>query len=163
MSNLDSFLTMIAISEGTQFIGDRGYNCLVGSTPAHPHLFASYSDHPRIAVRLFATLTSTATVRRSATLTSTAAGRYQILERFYDAYKVSLNLPDFSPNSQDAIATQMIRERHALEDVTAGRIESAVAKCSGTWASLPGNDYGQHQNSLAALQLAYEQSGGLIA
>jgi muramidase (phage lysozyme) len=151
VSNLDAFLTMIAISEGTEFIGDHGYNCIVGSSPAHPHLFASYADHPRIAVRL------------SPTLTSTAAGRYQILERFYDAYKASLHLPDFSPASQDAIATQMIRERHALEDVTAGRLESAVAKCTSIWASLPGNSYGQHQNTLASLQSAYTQSGGAVA
>ena len=151
MSNLDAFLTMIAISEGTEFIGDHGYNCIVGSTPAHPHLFDSYADHPRVAVRL------------SPTLTSTAAGRYQILERFYDAYKTSLHLPDFSPNSQDAIATQMIRERHALDDVMAGRLESAVAKCTSIWASLPGNVYGQHQNTLASLQSAYVQSGGVVA
>lgn len=151
MSNLDAFLTTIAISEGTEFIGNHGYDCIVGSTPAHPHLFGNYADHPRIAVRL------------SPTLTSTAAGRYQILERFYDAYKASLHLPDFSPSSQDAIAKQMIRERHAIDDVMAGRIESAVAKCSGTWASLPGNDYGQHQNTLASLQSAYTQSGGMVA
>jgi len=151
MTNLDAFLTAIAISEGTQFIGDRGYNCVVGSTPAHPHLFENYADHPRIAVRL------------SPTLTSTAAGRYQILERFYDAYKASLHLPDFSPSSQDAIAMQMIRERHALDDVMTGRLESAVAKCTSIWASLPGNTYGQHQNTLALLQPAYTQSGGTLA
>ena len=151
MSNLDAFLTAIAISEGTEFIGDRGYNCIVGSTPAHPHLFENYADHPRIAVRF------------SPMLTSTAAGRYQILERFYDAYKASLGLPDFSPKSQDAIAVQMIRERHALDDVMGGRFESAVAKCTSIWASLPGNTYGQHQNTLASLQSAYTQSGGTLA
>ena len=151
MSNLDAFLTMIAISEGTEFIGDHGYNCIVGSTTAHPHLFDSYADHPRIAVRL------------SPTLTSTAAGRYQILARFYDAYKAQLGLPDFGPSSQDAIAMQMIRERHALDDVSAGRLEAAVAKCTTIWASLPGNGYGQHQNTLAALQSAYTQSGGSLA
>lgn len=151
MSNLDAFLTAIAISEGAEFIGDRGYNVIVGSTPAHPHLFIGYADHPRVKVRL------------SPTLTSTAAGRYQILERFYDAYKESLHLPDFSPASQDAIATQMIRERHALDDVLSGRLECAVAKCTAIWASLPGNQYGQHQNTLASLQAAYTQSGGLLA
>ena len=151
MSNLDAFLTMIAVSEGTEYIGDHGYDCVVGSTMAHPHLFDSYADHPRIAVRL------------SPTLISTAAGRYQVLARFYDAYKASLHLSDFSPASQDAIAAQMIRERHAFDDVIAGRLESAIAKCSGTWASLPGNDYGQHQNTLASLQSAYTQFGGILA
>jgi muramidase (phage lysozyme) len=151
MSNLDAFLTMIAISEGTEGIGSHGYNCIVGSTPQNPHLFPSYADHPRLKVHL------------RADLVSTAAGRYQILERFYDAYKVQLGLPDFSPASQDTIATQMIREQHALPDVQAGRFNEAVAKCANIWASLPGNHYGQHQNTLADLRNAFTGAGGLVA
>src|SRR4051794_26666927 len=100
---------MIATSEGTAHIGDRGYNCLVGSTPLKPVLFAGYVDHPRVKVPL------------GPNLVSTAAGRYQILARYYDAYKARLSLPDFSPASQDAIAVEMIREQEALADVEAGR------------------------------------------
>lgn len=66
MSNLSAFLDMIAHSEGTASIGDRGYNCLVGSTPRQPILFGSYHDHPRICVQL------------STSLASTAAGRYPL-------------------------------------------------------------------------------------
>lgn len=150
MSNLDAFLTMIAISEGTEDIGDRGYNVIVGSTPEKPILFDSYADHPRRRIEL------------SAGLSSTAAGRYQILERYYDAYKTSLKLPDFSPLSQDAIAIQMIRERQALTDVYAGRLRQAIGKCSATWASLPGNNYGQHENTLALLNSAFTGAGGII-
>jgi len=149
MSNLDAYLTMIAISEGTEQIGDRGYNCLVGSTPQKPVLFYSYADHPRIKVRL------------SPTLTSSAAGRYQILERYYDAYRDQLGLKDFSPGSQDAIALQMIREQHAFADVAAGRFDVAVAKCANIWASLPGAGYNQHENKLADLRLAFVNAGGV--
>lgn len=151
MSNLDAFLTMVAVSEGTQLIGDRGYNCIVGSTRENPRLFLSYADHPRVKVQL------------RADLFSTAAGRYQILERYFDAYKASLHLPDFSPSSQDAIATQMIREQRALADVEAGRFDEAVGKCSNIWASLPGNVYGQHQNSLTYLRAAFVEAGGVVA
>jgi muramidase (phage lysozyme) len=151
MSNLDAFLSMIATSEGTELIGDRGYNCLVGSTPQKPVLFSSYADHPRIRVRL------------SDTLTSTAAGRYQILERYYDAYKARLGLTDFSPESQDTIALQMIREQHAFADVASGHFDEAVTKCANIWASLPGNGYGQHQNKLADLRQAFTDAGGVMA
>ncbi len=153
MSNLDAFLTMIAISEGTEPIGDRGYNCIVGSTIAKPALFDSYADHPRIHVRL------------RPDLISSAAGRYQILERFYDSYKASLNLPDFSPTSQDKIALQMIREQRAYPDIQAGHFDEAVAKCSNIWASFPspGNRYGQHQNALADLRTAFMEAGGTVA
>lgn len=150
-SNLDAFLTMIAVSEGTEAIGNHGYDCIVGSTPEHPVLFDSYADHPRISVRL------------SPALVSTAAGRYQILERYFDAYKAQLKLPDFSPDSQDQIALQMIRERQAFADVAAGRFDEAVAKCAAVWASLPGNAYGQRQNALADLRQAFTQAGGRFA
>lgn len=151
MSNLDAFLSMIAHSEGTLKIGDRGYNCMVGSTPAQPILFGSYRDHPRVKIQL------------RPELVSTAAGRYQILARYFDAYKASLRLQDFGPDAQDLIATQMIREQHALEDVAAGRFDAAVMKCANIWASLPGAGYGQHENQLADLRDTFTKEGGQLA
>lgn len=151
MSNLDAFLAMIATSEGTANIGDRGYNCLVGSTPQQPILFGSYHDHPRLTVQL------------STALASTAAGRYQILKRYFDAYKVQLRLQDFGPDAQDLIALEMIKECGAFMDVAEGRFESAVAKCASRWASLPGSQYGQRTNLIADLKAAYVSAGGTIA
>lgn len=148
---VQAFLDTIATSEGTADIGDRGYNCLVGSTRQKPVLFASYADHPRVKVQL------------RANLVSTAAGRYQILARYYDIYKTRLSLPDFSPSSQDAIAVEMIREQGALADLEAGRFEDAVAKCSNIWASLPGAGYGQHESRIADLRRAFASSGGVVA
>jgi muramidase (phage lysozyme) len=160
MSNLDAFLTMISVSEGTAAIGDRGYNCIVGSRLGRAILFTSYRDHPRIKVQVRDDLPQTL---QDESLWSTAAGRYQILARYFDAYKLSLGLPDFSPSSQDLIATQMIRERLALDDVNAGHFDIALAKVRHTWASLPGAGYGQHENSLADLLQTFTSAGGVVA
>lgn len=146
MSNLDAFLSMIAASEGTAGHGDDGYNVLVGGK-----LFSGYADHPRIVVDL------------GNGRSSSAAGRYQILARYFDAYKKLLNLPDFGHNSQDAIAIQMIKEQHAMQDVEAGKFELAVAMVANIWASLPGAGYGQHENQMADLRRAYQRAGGLLA
>lgn len=94
---------------------------------------------------------------------STAAGRYQILERYFDAYRVQLNLPDFGPASQDAIAVQLIRECRALADIEAGRFDAAIRKCASRWASLPGAGYQQHENRLDDLRTAYVAAGGSLA
>ncbi|MDE2441396.1 MAG: glycoside hydrolase family 104 protein [Betaproteobacteria bacterium] len=145
--NQKAFLDMIAHSEGTTRYGDQnGYNVIVGGS-----LFDSYVDHPRKLVQL------------SPTLRSTAAGRYQLLARYFDTYKAQLHLPDFSPYSQDTIALQQIRECHAIDDIEAGRFDEAVAKCAHIWASLPGAGYGQHENQLDKLRLSYHEAGGAFS
>ncbi len=151
--NVIAFLDMIAYSElkGLIEISDRGYNVIVGSTIKKPIFFSSYSDHPRRLIQI------------NSKLKSTAAGRYQLLSRYYDAYKKQLNLHDFSPLSQDLIAIQQIKERKAIALIKAGKFEDAVAACSNIWASLPGNNYGQHTNGIAELKSAYIKAGGTVA
>src|SRR5258708_20415971 len=136
--NQQAFLDMIATSEGTAHLGDRDYNVLVGGG-----LFQGYADHPRTLIR----------VRKG--LSSTAAGRYQLLARYYDSYKKSLHLPDFSPDSQDAIALQQIKESGALGNIERGELNEAIRKCAHIWTSFPGSGYGQHENSLAILRQSY--------
>lgn len=145
--NLKAFLDMIAVSEGTKGKGEDGYNVVVGGT-----FFHDYADHPRIVVNL-----------PKLGIKSTAAGRYQILARYFDAYKKQLNLSGFWPDDQDKIAIQMIKECKALEDIKAGRIEDAITKCRSRWASLPGAGYGQHENKIADLRVAYQNAGGMFA
>jgi muramidase (phage lysozyme) len=139
---LKAFLDTIAYSEGTAQIpgSEDGYRVIVGSTPKHPILLDSFKDHPRRVIKL------------SDKLSSTAAGRYQILARFFDAYKRLLNLPDFSPESQDKIAVQLIKECRAAWDIEDGRTAEAIGKCASRWASFPGDtNYDQHQNELSTL------------
>ena len=77
-----AFLDMLAWSEGTdngrQKTRNHGYDVIVGG-----ELFTDYSDHPRKLVTL------------NPKLKSTAAGRYQLLSRWWDAYRKQLGLKDF--------------------------------------------------------------------
>jgi muramidase (phage lysozyme) len=134
------FLDLIAFSEGTSTVkgSDDGYNVIYGGG-----LFPGYADHPRkmLTFRI-----------NGKPITSTAAGRYQLLARYWDAYRVSLKLQGgFTPENQDRVAIQQIRERRALDDIKAGRTAEAIAKCSNIWASLPGNNYGQNPHKLENL------------
>ena len=149
--NVVAFLDMLAWSEGTdngkQPTKDHGYDVIVGG-----RLFTGYADHPRELVSL-----------PRLGIKSTAAGRYQLLRRYFDAYRKTLNLRDFSPLSQDLIALQQIRERRALPLIQAGKITEAIAKVRNIWASLPGAGYGQHEQRLDRLLDVYRQAGGEVS
>ncbi len=152
--NISAFLTMIAWSELGQSLidaSDNGYNVIVGSRPGRIRLFHDYSDHPGTLVKI------------NDKISSTAAGRYQILKRYFDHYKKLMHLPDFSPDSQDKIAIRMITEQGALDDILNGHIEDAIAKVSNIWASFPGAGYGQHEQTSADLLAIYHKKGGMLA
>ena len=124
------FLDMISYAEGTDRFGnDRGYNVIVGGS-----LFDDYSDHPRKLVKL-----------PRYNISSTAAGRYQILSRYWDHYKAQLKLPDFGHESQDRYAIQQIKEQRALPLILSGDIHGAIMRCSNIWASFPNAGYGQRE------------------
>lgn len=149
--NLKAFLDTIAHSEiGAELLAksDNGYNVCVGSTPANPILFDSYATHPR---------------RHDAATNSDAAGRYQFMGRYWAPYSLQLGLPDFGPESQDKWCVKLIQECHAQDDIELGHFTTAISKCRSRWASLPGAGYGQHENSLVALQAAYLNAGGTLA
>jgi len=151
-ANVRAFLDLIAWSEGTdngrQPTRDQGYDVVVGGS-----LFDSYADHPRRLVDL-----------PELGIKSTAAGRYQILSRYWDHYRKQLGLVGgFTPENQDRIALQLIRECKALDDIKAGRITAAIHKCRSRWASLPGAGYGQHEHKVGNLLTAYSKAGGALA
>lgn len=149
--NVTAFLDMLAWAEGTdngrQPTRDRGYDVIVGG-----QLFRGYADHPRVLVDL-----------PKLRIQSTAAGRYQLLRRYFDAYRKTLGLRDFSPLSQDLIALQQIRERRALPLIQAGKIVEAIHAVRNIWASLPGAGYGQHEQKLERLLAIYQQVGGEVS
>ena len=67
-------------------------------------------------------------------LKSTGAGRYQLLSRWWDAYRKQLGLKDFS-KSQDAVALQQIKERGALPMIDRGDIRQAPTVAAMVLAS----------------------------
>lgn len=145
--NLQAFLDVISHTEGTDKFGnENGYNVMVGG-----ELFDDYSDHPNKSVYL-----------PKYKIRSTAAGRYQILYRFWKHYKELLDLPDFSPACQDAYAVQQFKERGAYKDILAGRVEQAIAKCANIWASFPAAGYGQREHKLDDMVEFYMQRGGSL-
>lgn len=125
-NNVRKFLMLITFTEGT----DRQktpYNELFGFTN-----FSGYDKHPNIKIK-------------SSNYCSTAAGRYQILKNTAKMLK----MPDFTPESQDKAAIQLIKGAKAYDDVVAGRWEDAINKTNKVWASLPGSPYGQPTHKMS--------------
>jgi len=144
--NIKAFLDMIAFSEGTKDKGDDGYNIIVGYST-----FSDYSKHPNKSIFISKSIGS-----------STAAGRYQILFRFWNAYKDKLSLKDFSPLSQDLYAVNQLRETGAYNYIIKGQVSTAISKCSSRWASLPGAGYNQREHKLDTLIKQYVSYGGQL-
>lgn len=141
--NLRAFLAVLRACEGTA--GPNGYRTLFGGT-----LFNSYDEHPRVTIH-------------ASGYASTAAGAYQILASSWDDYRAKTGAgKEFTPDAQDAYAVWAIRDkRKALDDVEAGRLDEAIAKCAKEWASLPGSPYGQPTRTLDYCRGVYRAAGGM--
>ena len=140
-----AFLDMLAWSEGTdngrQKTRNHGYDVIVGG-----ELFTDYSDHPRKLVTL------------NPKLKSTGAGRYQLLSRWWDAYRKQLGLKDFSPKS-GRCGIAALRSVALYLMIDRGDIRQAIDRCSNIWASLPGAGYGQFEHKADSLIAKFKRSG----
>jgi muramidase (phage lysozyme) len=157
--NLNAYLDTLRFSEiGATLLArsDDGYNVIVTGIDGKAETFSSYRDHPFAGG-------CPGKVFNSRGQRSTASGGYQFLIKDWGHYRTALKLPDFGPVSQDKWAIQLIRERGALADINAGRIESALKKCRNIWASLPGAGYGQPEHKLETLLKKYVSYGGALA
>lgn len=154
--NVCALLDTLAYAEiGPEMLADPeaedGYRVLVGSLPGALKTFSSYATHPLPAGKA---------IEYSKGAWSTAAGRYQILSRYWPHYQNQLGLHDFGPVNQDRYAIQQIKEQRALDDIKAGRFRVAVDKCRNIWASLPGAGYGQREHDMETLAKVYADAGG---
>lgn len=153
--NVVAFLAMIRAAEGTA--SADGYRALFGYTPAKGGpLFDSFGDHPRVK-------TYGEFVTPGKTTYTTAAGAYQITATTFDRLKGKLELNDFTPASQDAIAVELLREAGALGELQAGNFTAALAKSGGIWASLPSSKYPQPKRTDDFVLAAYTEAGGTYA
>lgn len=157
MSNLDAFLAMVRHSEGTDKYFDPYAVCFEGK-----FFITDFSDHPAV-LGVWHGEKLDFLGPQYAGLVSTAAGAYQIIKPTWLTLKARLSLPDFSPGSQDAAATELIREKGALPTIEVGNVSGAIQACSSIWASLPGGSSGQPQKSTAELFAAYTTAGGQFA
>ncbi|EPN2806514.1 glycoside hydrolase family 24 protein [Serratia marcescens] len=140
--NLQKYLNVIALSEGTAGYMNNGYNTMFGGDQ-----FSDMSDHPRILKEF--------TDKNGKRNKTSAAGRYQFTQASWDEAKAALNLPDFSPHSQDMAALYLIRRAGQLDNVLNGNFAEATAGLGGVWASLPSSTYAQPKHSYEAMENFY--------
>jgi muramidase (phage lysozyme) len=151
---MQAFLDAIAACEGTAT--DDGYRALFGYRPGNGKTFDNgYARHPNVRTSFEQT--------DGSVNFSTAAGRYQIIYPTYVRLSKLLGTVDFSPQTQDAMACQLIKEDGATADVEAGNLQAAVDKCSGTWASLPASHYPQPKRTYQFALAAFQGAGGSVA
>lgn len=119
-----AFLDAIAYGEGD-------YNEIVGGSR-----FSDFSRHPNKYVPKF---------------DSTAAGRYQFLIKTWRETAGKMNLPDFSPHSQDLAAVQLMIQRGMLGPLMRGDLQTTVRRGAPEWASLTayGNSTGYYRGQRA--------------
>jgi muramidase (phage lysozyme) len=161
LSNERAFLALISFSEGTAKSPDPYRVCY-----GYRHTIQSLAEHPAVTQewrgeKLPDAMCANAGLKPGCV--STAAGKYQLIKPTWLACKAKLGLTDFSPDSQDRAALLLVSQRGALTDIHNGDIAKAIAKCSGEWASLPGNRAGQPQRPLGDLLAAFKDAGGVIA
>ena len=119
--------TLLTIRKSENYGEPLPYNALYGGGT-----FDSYDSHPNTRVKKWGK-------------TSTAAGAYQFLKSTWDEHSAALDLPDFSPASQDRAAVAEIgRVKGAMKLIVSGKYDAALRALSGKWTSLPG---GRHQNT----------------
>lgn len=139
---MQAFLATIRWAE-TGTSGTESYRKLVFNGT-----FNSFSTHPLIK--------QCASINGKKTC-STAAGAYQMLDKSWWDLQPKLNLPDFSPASQDRMAIEYIRRNGAISDIESGHFAKAACKVGKIWASFPCNSYNQNPKNISELSRYYQK------
>jgi muramidase (phage lysozyme) len=139
-----ALLDAIAFAEGTRDRANGGYNTMFTGKQ-----FSGYEDHPR-------------KINRSRRYASDAAGRYQFLSTTWDRLAKKIGLKDFSPESQDRAALELVKELGVSDNILKNEgISPKVSRIIGKqWASFPGSPFGQPIKPLNSIQKAYTISLG---
>ena len=160
-SNERAFLDLISFSEGTNLAPDPYRVCY-----GYKHTILSFFDHPTVTKEWSGEILPDSLCHAaglSSGCRSTAAGKYQFIKPTWLECKKALNLPDFSPASQDRAALFLLSRSNALTDIHNGDIPAAIAKARFLWASFPGAGYSQPERRISALSKAFTAAGGVLA
>lgn len=144
--NVRRVLDVISKAEGTD---THGYATAFGGGKLD-----SLADHPR---QLYDFTQTDGKANKTS-----AAGRYQFLQRTWDDVAGRLGLRDFSPESQDLAAIELLRRAGALEPASMGDFQTALQRSGGTWASLPSSPYAQPKRSPGFIAQALDSAAQAI-
>jgi muramidase (phage lysozyme) len=143
--NARRWLKAISFAEGTWANNKPKYDIMFGGGT-----FDDLSRHPDRVIQ---------TPRYS----SAAAGAYQFMPSTWESVQSKLNLPDFSPLSQDLGAIELIRRRGVNPDTDPINRET-LSKLAPEWASFPtleGVSYYGQPNKAAESIIAFAYGGEL--
>ncbi len=129
-TNIKAMLDLIAWAEGADY--DVSYT---------GQKFTSFTDHPR------ALYTANG-------ISSDAAGRYQFLSPTWDKLKAKLKLKDFSPQSQDKAAIELMKQCHGYGYAVRGDVRGFADRCWTQWASLHSSDGAKLDNRQRSYPIA---------
>ena len=90
-------------------------------------------------------------------LCSAASGRYQEMPDTWNATASTLGIKDFSPQSQDKVVIQQLKDLGAYDQIKSGDIAGVFCKLGHVWASFPCNSYGQGQKQSSQLEQIYQE------
>jgi lysozyme len=163
-ANVQAFLGVLRRSEGTAQAPDPYRVCY-----GYRHTVQNMADHPAVTGEWRGERLSDAQCREvglSSGCVSTAAGAYQMIRPTWVGLRDRLRLPDFSAQSQDAAAVQLLRDCGAFARLEVGDLAGAIKACNrrGLWASLPG--FGlvtQPTRGMETVSAWYTGAGGYIA
>lgn len=144
--NVQAFLHTIRMSE---CLTDDCYNFLFGSSVHNNIRFTDLSKHPDILEDFNG-------------YKSDAAGAYQIMYATWCPIQKLYNLPDFSKQSQDIAAVELISMRNDLQNIMDGYFMETLLGTNRTWASLYKSPYGQPQHQLNDYINWYQSVGGSV-
>ena len=147
-SNVKAFLDAIAEAEGGEY--DFMYGAVKGQK-GNKYRMMDYSTHPGAGVH-----------------GGTPAGRYQIIKDTWERIGKILGLSDFSPDTQDLMAIEILRASGIVKLVVAGDIDKALPAASVQWSTLPQGpnkpgkyeDRGQIAMKYDKFIALYESKGG---
>lgn len=147
-SNVKAFIAAIAMAEG----GD--YNLKFGGVKGKKHdkwQFSDFSTHPGPGIDG----------------KTTAAGMYQINRDTWKEMGAKMGLGDFTPETQNLLAVEILRTLGVIGDIISGDIAVALSSASRRWAALPqgpdkGGRYAQPYTSYEEFEASYQANGGIV-
>ena len=92
---------------------------------------------------------------------------YQINKSTWNEMGAKMGLSDFSPETQDLLAVEILRTIHIIDNIVAGDIDTALNAASRRWAALPqgpneGGRYNQPYMSYEKFIDTYKKLGGSV-